>query len=272
MPQLEIDGLQMHYEDQGSGPPLVLVHGLGASTALWKEVEDDLARDFRVVAYDLRGAGRTGAPPGPYTFEQLVDDLLALIEVLELGPVSLVGHSLGGTVALAYAAEYPEHVVATVGLGALAALPEQSREGMRARAQTVESEGMGAVAETVARNGTAPSFHQRPEQLASFVELLAANDPGGYAALCRVVAGIDITNELQRISARVLLLGGDRDPVVTPAARNAMAARIPAARSIEVEDCGHIIPLEQPQVLREHVSSFLQAEDVEDGVSYRRHL
>lgn len=261
MPQLEIDGLQMHYEDQGSGPPIVLVHGLGSSTALWKEVDGDLARDFRVIAYDLRGAGRTGAPPGPYTFEQLVGDLLGLIEALDLGPVSLVGHSLGGTVALAHAAEHPEHVAAAVGLGALAELPQQSREGMRARAETVESEGMGAVAETVAQNGTAPSFHRRPEQLASFVDLLAASDPGGYAALCRVAAGIDITNVLQRISVPVLLLGGDRDAVVPPAARDAMAARIPIARSIEVEDCGHIVPLEQPQVLREHVRSFLQAKD-----------
>ena len=257
MAQLELHGLQVHYEERGSGPPLVLVHGLGGSTALWRDVDGDLARDFRVVAYDMRGAGRTASgPPGPVAFEQLVGDLLALIEGLDLGPVSLVGHSLGGTVVLALAAGHPEHVAAVVGVGAPAELPEQSREGMRARAETVESEGMGAVAETVARNGTAPSFHGHPERLGSFVALLEANDPGGYAALCRVVASIDITDRLGRISAPVLLLGGDRDAVAPPAARNAMAARIPGARSVEVEDCGHIIPLERPAVLLQQVRSF----------------
>ncbi len=258
MPELRIDGLETHYEDRGSGPPVVLVHGLGGSTALWKEVDGDLARDFRVLAYELRGGGRTGVPPGPVAFEQLVGDLHGLIEALDLGRVSLVAHSLGGTIALALAARYPNHVAAVVGVGAPAELPAQSREAMRARAETVESEGMGAVAETVARNGTAPAFHERPERLAAFVRLLAANDPGGYAALCRVVAGIDITDELQRIAVPVLLLGGDRDPVVPPAAREAMAARIPGAKSVEVESCGHIVPLEQPAVLLEQVRSFLR--------------
>ena len=120
----------------------------------WRE----LAESFRVVAYDVRGSGRSDAPPGPYTVGGLADDLQALLVTLGYERVAIVGHSMGGGIALELAGRDPARVRAVVGVGAVAELPEQGRAGMAARAETVEAEGMVAVAETVATNGLAPSF------------------------------------------------------------------------------------------------------------------
>jgi 3-oxoadipate enol-lactonase len=229
----------------------VLVHGLGGTGAeIWKHQISDLAATFRVVAYDLRGSGASDVTPGPYSIDLLADDLRALIEELALGRVALVAHSMGGSIALAYAARYPSEVSALVGIGAPAEFPEQARTGLEGRAATVEADGMGAVAETVATNGVSPTFREgHPQAFQELIAMLAANDPEGYAAQCRALVGLDIAGRLDGITAPVLLLSGDRDGVSPPAVTEANAARIPGGRFAIVEDCGHILTWEKPAEL-----------------------
>ena len=259
MPEIQVNGVRTHYEERGSGTPLVLAHGLGGSTELWKHVAGPLAEDFRVVMYDLRGSGRSEVPSGPYTLGQLVADLDGLIEALGLGRVLLMGHSMSGSLALAYAAAHPQKALGVVGVGAPPEIPDAGREGLRARAETVESQGMAAVAETVATNGMAPSFREaHPDEFRAFVHLIESNDPRGYAALCRVVADLDVTDDLGRIQAPVLLVAGDRDGVAPPAASEKTAAEISNARYVQVEDCAHILPWEKPAALLEAARPFLR--------------
>lgn len=238
----------------------MLVHGLGGTGAgIWKRQIADLAKEFRVVAYDLRGSGRSEVTPGPYGIELLSEDLRSLVESLELGRVALLGHSMGGSIALAYAARYPADVLALVGVGAPTELPEQARAGLATRAETVESEGMGAVAETVATNGVSPTFREgNPEEFEEFIALLAANDPRGYAAQCRALVGLDLADRLGHVAAPVLLVSGDRDGVSPPAATEANAARIPDAGFAIVEDCGHILTWEKPEALAQAAWPFLR--------------
>jgi 3-oxoadipate enol-lactonase len=226
---------------------------------LWKHLAPTLESEFTVVTYDLRGAGESAVPPGPYSLDDFVGDLGSLVGDLGLERPVLVGHSFGGSIALAYAAEHPSETSAVVGVGAPTDLPDAVRQGLRDRAATVEASGMEAVAETVATNGTAPSFRQRqPDEFRAFVGVLAANDPSGYAATCRAVADFDMSGCLERIEAPVLLLGGDVDGVAPPDAQAETVARITDARYVQVPDCGHILPLEKPAVLRDEVVRFLR--------------
>src|SRR5262245_21916165 len=101
--RITVNGVDTYYEDSGSGPTLVLVHGLGASTVVWRKVVGPLSEDFRVVRYDLRGLGQSATPEPPYTWAEVVADLDALLDALELEDVTLVGHSLGGALSLSYA-------------------------------------------------------------------------------------------------------------------------------------------------------------------------
>lgn len=237
---------------------VVLVHGLGGtSKGIWGQVVPSLEADFAVVTYDLRGTGKGGRPPGPYSLDDFVGDLRNVVE--ELDRPALVGHSFGGSIALAYAARYPDEVAAVVSAGGPVVLPEQGQQAMRDRADLVEREGMAAVAETVATNGTAPSFRERdPAGYDGLVAMLAANDPQTYAATCRVLAELDLRPELERVSVPVLLIAGDRDGVVPPPAGDAIEAALRNATRVTVEDCGHNLPLERPDVLVDEVRACLQ--------------
>ena len=239
----------------------MLVHGLGGTgAAIWGVVADELQRDFTVVTYDLRGTGASGRPAGPYSLDDFVSDLHALVDALELDRPALVGHSFGGSIVLAYAARYPNEVGAVVSVDGPVVLPAQGQQGMRDRAEKVEREGMASVAETIATNGTAPSFRERdPRGYDELVAMLAANDPRTYAATCRVLAELDLRPQLGRVSAPVLLIAGDRDGVVPPAAGDEIEAALPnAAGRVTVEDSGHNLTFERPDVVVEQVRSFLR--------------
>jgi 3-oxoadipate enol-lactonase len=238
----------------------VLVHGLGGTSAgIWRGLVGDLADEFEVVTFDLRGTGGSARPAGPYSLEDFVGDLRALVRELALERPALVGHSFGGSIALAYAARRPE-VAAVVSAGGPVVLPEQGRQAMRERADTVEASGMGPVAEPVATNALAPSFREaHPDELRAYAALLAANDPAAYAATCRVLAELDLRPELGRIAAPVLLIAGDLDGVTPPAAVGEIAGALRDVRQVEVPDAGHVLPWERPDVLRDEVRAFLHA-------------
>jgi pimeloyl-ACP methyl ester carboxylesterase len=238
----------------------VLVHGLGGTGAgIWRRQLADLAAGFRVIAYDLRGSGASEVTPGPYSIDLLAEDLRALVDELGLGRTALVGHSMGGSVALAYAARYRGDVLAVVGIGAPTTLPDQARAGLAARAETVEAEGMGAVAETVATNGVSPTFREgEPGEFREFVALLEGNDPQGYAAQCRALVGLDLAGRLGEVAAPTLLVSGDRDGVSPPAATEANAGDIPDCRFAIVPDCGHIMTWERPGALADAAWPFLR--------------
>jgi 3-oxoadipate enol-lactonase len=255
MAEIEVNGARTFYEEHGSGPVVVLVHGLGGTGAgIFKHLIAPLAERHRVIAYDLRGSGGSSVTPGPYTIELLADDLDALSTALGLEIATLVGHSLGGGIVLHYAATRPDRVRRVVGIGAVTALPEQGRLGMEARARTVESEGMAAVADTVATNGLALSFREaNPEEFLSLVALLASCDPVGYAAQCRALVAMDVTARLHEIRCPVLLVCGEKDLASPPETNAANASLIPDARLVELADTAHIIPWERPGPLLELV-------------------
>jgi 3-oxoadipate enol-lactonase len=258
---LTVAGCRLSVDERGSGPPVVLVHGLGGTAHdIWKHQLPELEERFHVVAYDLRGSGSSEVTPGPYTIEGMVDDLRALVEHLELGPVALLGHSMGGAIVLSYASRFPGDVRAVVGVGAPVAFPGETREALAARAVTVEEKGMGAVAETVATNGVSPTFREQyPAEFQGLIAMLEQNDPKGYAAQCRALVDLDLAEGLQHITAPLLLVSGDRDGVSPPEATERTAGHVDGSRFTIVEDCGHHPVWEKPAELSAVAWPFLHA-------------
>ena len=112
MPHANDNGVDLHYQQAGAGPDVVLLHAVTANMAVWlvSGLLDTLAREYRVTAYDLRGHGLSAAPPTGYTSADMAEDFRGLHEALGLGPAYLVGHSFGGVVAMHAAATYPDRV------------------------------------------------------------------------------------------------------------------------------------------------------------------
>ncbi|MBI3463100.1 MAG: alpha/beta hydrolase [Planctomycetes bacterium] len=112
MPRIKINGLNVHYQQAGSGPDVVLIHAFTANLSVWMFINilETLAAEFRVTAYDIRGHGMTTVTPGGYTSAELAEDLRRLHAALGLGPAYLVGHSFGGVIGMHLAADHPELV------------------------------------------------------------------------------------------------------------------------------------------------------------------
>ncbi|MBX3413403.1 MAG: alpha/beta hydrolase [Pirellulales bacterium] len=116
MPHVALDGLKFHYQQSGSGPDVVLLHGFTSNLAMWlfSGIVPALANRFRVTTYDLRGHGASDAPPAGYTSREMAGDLARLCDALELGPAYLVGHSFGGVVAAHLASLEPTRVAGLI--------------------------------------------------------------------------------------------------------------------------------------------------------------
>lgn len=249
------------YVRGGSGEPVVLIHNLGGTIENWRYVRPALESSFDVIAYDLRGAGRNDTQPQPSTLDDLVGHLEVLREGLGIERLALVGHSLGGAIALRYAADYPRRVSAVVAVGAVTTLPDAARQAMEERAATAAAHGLDGIADMAVESATAPSFRSAfPDRAACLAALLRGSDPAAYSALCRIVAELDIVEELARVEAPVLLIRGAEDAVL-PRERTADdLRRLRRARCVELERCGHIVTWEQPEALVELVTSFLLAD------------
>lgn len=250
--------LEVEVEEHGAGAPLVLVHGLGGSSRTWQKLMGDLAADLRIIAYDLRGAGRSGTPPGPYSLALLVADLHGLVEKLGLEQVTLVGHSLGGAVVLAYAAAHPERVSVAVGVSAPSVTPAEQRAALAERAAQAMREGMSAMAELHALTALPEAFRvTSPDDTADYMKVIAAGHPTGYATLCGVIADLDLTRELERIDAPVLLVHGELDRIVPAQAARDTARAIRVCDVVELAGCGHVVPFERPRELATLVRRFV---------------
>jgi len=116
MPRIAVGDIQFYYQQKGEGPDVVLIHGITGNMAIWPLIDliDNLADDFRVTYYDLRGHGYSDTPASGYTSAEMAADLRRLQQTLRLGPAYLVGHSFGAVVALHAAALYPDHVAGVV--------------------------------------------------------------------------------------------------------------------------------------------------------------
>jgi 3-oxoadipate enol-lactonase len=256
---MEVDGRSTYLERRGSGRPVVLVHALGMSVRSWDPVAERLARAAEVIAYDYRGHGRTEKGiAGTCAIPELTDDLAALLARLGLGQVLVVGLAVGAMIAQQLAVEHPGAVAALV-----LASPRSELDGPGAaynaeRAATVEARGMRAVLDATIARAFPPEYARRhPDRLQAFRGEFLANDPHGYAAVCRGLGTFCLTPRLREIACPTLLLPGEVDRLCPPEQARAMQARIPGARCETLTGVGHFSAIEAPASFAERCLAFV---------------
>lgn len=237
----------LHYEDQGSGPPLLLLHGWSRSGADFAALAARLSPSHRVVRLDLRGHGASA--PGPFTLPDLAGDLAALAETLDLGGALLVGWSLGAQVALAALPRLGDRVRRLALVGATPRFTEGDGwpHGLPARAVAALAARLERQpARTVARF-LDDCFAPGELDPAARAALAAAGEPGGLPSpdLACALAGLDLLTgtdlraALPAVTRPTLLLHGEADVIVPVGAARAMAALLPAARLVTFPATGH---------------------------------
>ncbi|OAA19787.1 3-oxoadipate enol-lactonase [Frankia sp. EI5c] len=258
-------GLELHVEDlrpvaaSAAGPPLVLVHGIAGTTADWARVAPELAASRRVIAYDQRGHGASDRAGGraSYTFDLLLADLATLLDALALPQVDLVGHSMGGVVALRYVLEHPERVRSLLLVDTAAAPAAATGVAARLLVSAV-LEGAAAIA-TAVRHAHEPApapavagSHggDRVDDTVGAVESggsvadrqvdgLGRLDPEALVAFGRELGEYpSMVDRLGEISCPVTVIVGERDSTLRAPAR-VLADGIPGAHLAVIAGADH---------------------------------
>ena len=224
-------------------PVVVLSNSLGATRGMWDPQVPALAERYRVVTYDTRGHGSSPAPSGPYSLDDLVDDLVALLDEVGAERAHVAGLSLGGMTAMRLAARDPELVNR---LAVLCTSAKPDPQPFLDRAVAVRSGGTAPLAPTVAGRWVTPPFAaEHPDLVARLEAMIAGSDDEGYAACCEVVAAVDLREDLGRIAAPTLVVSGAEDLALPPAHQQVIADGISDAELLTVSPAAHLANLER---------------------------
>ncbi|WP_199035546.1 3-oxoadipate enol-lactonase [Glycomyces salinus] len=244
------------YSITGSGYPVVLVNSLGTVREMWGPQVEPLSKRFQVVRFDARGHGPTPAPLGEWTVDDLAGDITDLLDGLGIERAHVVGVSLGGATAMRLAVRDPDRVDRLV--LASAAPRFGTPDAWRERAATVLDSGTAAISGATMDRWFSPGFQaERPKVVAQFREAFDACDARGYAACCGVLERLDLSDQVDRIAAPTLVVGGSDDPSTTAADARALAARVPGARLKLYEGARHLLTAEAAEAFNVDLIDFL---------------
>ncbi len=238
---------------------VVLIHGFPVSASIW-DAQDALAADACVVRPDLRGAGNSSAPEGPYLMESLAADVALVLDSLGIERASLVGHSMGGYVALSFARMFTERVAGLALVASrLRADTPQEAEARRQLADRVEGEGsIEPVIDGLARLFAPSTLEHRRSVVDCVYEIALRTSPVGAAAALRGMAlrasSEDIAEDFEM---PMLMVAGARDAVVPLAESRAIAQRFAHGRLVICEKSGHLPMMEEPALVTASLKDWL---------------
>ncbi|MBZ6077894.1 3-oxoadipate enol-lactonase [Microvirga puerhi] len=256
---IRANGIVLHYQVLGrsDGPALVFSNSLGSDFRIWQEVAPAFLDRFRVVVYDKRGHGLSDAPPAPYSVDDHVDDLLALLDTLGIRKAAVVGLSVGGMIGQRIAVREPSRVSALV--LCCTATKIGTAETWAERIAAVEKHGIEAVVEGVLTRWFTSAFRsERADECAGWRNMLVRTPRDGYAGTCAAVRDADLTADAGRISVPTLCVAGDQDGSTPPELVSQTAALIPGAAFRVIAGAGHIPCVEQPRALTALIETHLK--------------
>ena len=257
-----VNGTHLFYEEAGSGPTVVLLHAAMLDRRMWDPQFEPLAREHRVIRYDIRGYGKSGPADAPY---RSADDLYALLQALHVRKASLVGVSLGGRIAVDFALDHPEMVdrlvlASPVLSGWRSSQPDTSYypAARRARARhDTAALGLAYLGSAIMR----PAM-EHPELVAPLREMVEANARHWMEVLrLGELERVEDPPALHRTSGLrmpVLLIIGSRDGPEFQAVADTLQANVPDLRRVTFVGAGHLVSLEQPKRFTELVLDFLR--------------
>ncbi|HUR86613.1 MAG TPA: alpha/beta hydrolase [Solirubrobacteraceae bacterium] len=265
MPPLSVAGTQLHVERRGTGEPLLLIQGLGGNSLHWGEpFLRELERDFEVILFDNRGAGRSAPLHGDLTTAGMAADALALLDALGIERAHVFGISMGGMVAQELALAAPERIASLV-LGCTSCGGTQSRATDQAVIQKLTAAVLSGDHERTLRTGfelvVSARFAADPKNYAAFAEA-ARRHPATIPLLMSQQAAVvahDTYSRLRGLTVPTLVIHGTADQMLGAVNGDLVASLIPGAGLERLEGIGHIFFWEQPersaQLIREHAAA-----------------
>ena len=245
-------------DGDAAAPALILSNSLGTTLEMWDPQVAAFSERYRVIRYDARGHGGSPVTPGPYSFADLGQDVLAVLDALGIECAAFCGISMGGHTGLWLGVHAGERFNAIAVCNSAALIG--TAQGWNERAAMVREGGQAAMqtlaASSPGRWFSADFVAAQPATVQRAQGWIAGVAPQGYAACCEALATSDLRGELGRITTPTLLLAGAADPVTTVADAQAMQAGIPGAQ-LAVVPASHLSNLEAPRAFDQAVLQFL---------------
>jgi 3-oxoadipate enol-lactonase len=262
MPFADLKNTRVHYDLTGPCdlPVLVLSNSLGTDLTMWDAQFEAFSKNFQLLRYDTRGHGQSSVTPGPYTIEQLANDVLNLLDHLELPHAYFCGLSMGGVTGMWLGVHAPERLRKIVLCNT--ALKIGNAGGWNTRIETVRKNGMQSIASSVLDRWFTPAFRVGFQQhVQSARQMLLSISADGYIACCAAVRDADFRGEnpgssISSIHVPTMVVAGAQDPVTSPADGHSIVDRISGAQYAELQ-AAHLSNIEAASAFTMEVGRFL---------------
>lgn len=259
--KLTVRNKEMYIIDEGEGPALVFLHGSPFKGSMWINQLDYFKLSYRVIAPDFRGMGQSQDSKHPFSFEELAEDILALLDNLGIVQFVCCGLSMGGYVAFSLWRKAPERILAFILTNTR---PDADTvEGQTKRLHTAGNlleHGSNQLVEQMLPNLVAADTKKDNQKLVQDIQnMILSMDPAGLAHISLAMAFRESSiQDLSSISVPVLIVAGTEDPITPPDVMQRMADKIPDSQYVQIDKSAHLTPLEQPGWFNKQVKSFLK--------------
>jgi 3-oxoadipate enol-lactonase len=259
---IKANGIQMNYELSGKkdGPFVILSHSLGSSLLMWNLQMKVLEPHFQVLRYDIRGHGKSEAPPGAYALELLGEDAVALLDFLEIEKVHWVGLSMGGMIGQSVALNYPKRLKSLALCDTMAVVPQEAQPIWQERIDAVREKGVESQLEpTMERWFTLSFLKLNPYMLGVIRKEFLATSAQGYLGCIYAIRKLNYLDRLSTIKIPTLIMVGEDDPGTPVSASEAMHQRIKESKFVMIPSARHLSNVEQPEVFATSLLTFLKS-------------
>jgi 3-oxoadipate enol-lactonase len=261
MPFVENLGARIHWDEEGSGAPLLLIMGLGWASHAWYRSRPILSGKYRTIALDNRGVGWSEAPAGPYSIAQMASDAAAVLNAARVNTAHIFGVSMGGMIAQEFALQYPNKVRSLI-LGCTAAGGPQAVRAEQEALQVLMTRGQDPDAFARAISRFIYDAGTSPERIEEDTALRRKWYPPAeaYFAQLQAIMAWEAYSRLAQIFAPTLVVHGENDRLVPPENARLIAARIPGAKLVLIPAASHIFTTDQPDLAHAAILDFLGAQ------------
>lgn len=262
------NGIEIHCEisKEKDTPVVVLSHSLSCGMAMWEPQLEVLEPHFRVLRYDMRGHGKSEAPKGAYTLDQLAADVIGLLDVFGLDRVHFVGLSIGGMIGQCLALKYSDRLRSLSLCDTAPVIPEEAKPLFEERMTRARDGGMEAlVQETLERWFTQPYLNQNPPEVDHIRKQILGTPVAGFIGCSHAILGLNFVERLSEIKLPTLIIVGEDDPGTPVEASQAIHQRIGNSKLVVLPSAAHLSNIEQADAFNAALISFMLAQLPVDG-------
>ncbi|MCC6532845.1 MAG: 3-oxoadipate enol-lactonase [Burkholderiales bacterium] len=253
------NGIETNYSVQGEGPWLVFSHSLACNLSMWAPQAETFSRKYKVLCYDTRGHGQSGAPAQPYTLEQLADDAKALFDALGIKQCHWVGLSMGGMIGQTFALRHPGIFKTMTLADTTSRYPPEGLPLWQQRIEIATERGMEPiVAAMLERWFTEPFRRSGASVIDAIAGAIRTTPVAGFVGCCHAIPKIDLTRRLREIKTPTLVMVGEHDPGTPPEMAREIHDNLPGSELVIVPAAAHLSNVERPEAFNTALTRFLE--------------